>query len=289
MLQFIMEKNVLLYLLAAACAVGVVSQMILKQIYDGLIKDTRNTGEQGGRFLQQLRQRFQYCTHLNEQVGDVQALVQKSLIEYRVWGTSLHGWNRIGIGALAVSLLCAFAGTMPLMQGGADLIIGNTYFWMGAGALALIILAYGIADIGYRNRSLEICLCDYLENSGAVNSSSVEDEIGESEYETVTARTPIVSVSEGRRAKRLAKAETAASRTHTQREKNDLSRAQREKKDLKEALARTKAGMEEAAASDVSGSGTTSGSVRGADLLRQMDQKEQERLVREVLNEFLSH
>ena len=29
-----MERNVLLYVLAAACAVGVISQMILKGIYD---------------------------------------------------------------------------------------------------------------------------------------------------------------------------------------------------------------------------------------------------------------
>ena len=71
MLQFIMERNVLLYVLAAACAVGVISQMILKGIYDQLIRDTKNTGEPSGRFLMQLRQRFLYCTHLNEKVGDV--------------------------------------------------------------------------------------------------------------------------------------------------------------------------------------------------------------------------
>ena len=39
MLQFIMERNVLLYVLAAACAVGVISQMILKGIYDQLIRE----------------------------------------------------------------------------------------------------------------------------------------------------------------------------------------------------------------------------------------------------------
>ena len=34
MLKFIMEQNLLLYVLGAACLVGVASQMILKQIYD---------------------------------------------------------------------------------------------------------------------------------------------------------------------------------------------------------------------------------------------------------------
>ena len=50
MLQFIMDQNVLLYVLAAACTVGVISQMILRHIYDKLIKDTRNTGEPEGKF-----------------------------------------------------------------------------------------------------------------------------------------------------------------------------------------------------------------------------------------------
>ena len=109
MLEFIMDRNVLLYVLAAACAVGVVSQLILKQVYAGLIRDTRNTGEPSGRFLVQLRQRFQYCTHLNEKVGDVQALIRRNLMEYRFWGMNLHQWKRIGLICLAVSVLCAFA------------------------------------------------------------------------------------------------------------------------------------------------------------------------------------
>ena len=41
MLEFIMEQNVLLYLLAAACVVGAASQLVLKQLYDRLIRDTK--------------------------------------------------------------------------------------------------------------------------------------------------------------------------------------------------------------------------------------------------------
>ncbi|MCD8014072.1 MAG: hypothetical protein LUG99_13035 [Lachnospiraceae bacterium] len=304
MLQFIMEKNVLLYVLAAACVVGVISQMILRRIYEGLLKDTRNNGEPEGRFLQQLRQRFQYCSHLNERVGDVQALIQKNLIEYRVFGLSLHGFARLGGGCLAVSLLCAFAGTMARVQGGATVVAGNVYFWLGAGAVLLMAAAYGIADTGYRSRALLICLTDYLENGGIV-SVSEEDELPEMEYETTAERTPIVSVAEGRRAKRQMKAETAvAASVRGQRNKTELSRIkkdgieslraqrdkgegrdslareQKDKNENQDNLARMKAGMRESAVSDAEQS--------GAELLRQMDPKDQERLVREVLNEFLS-
>ncbi|MCD7764687.1 MAG: hypothetical protein LUI14_16165 [Lachnospiraceae bacterium] len=307
MLQFIMEKNILIYALAAACVVGVVSRMVLRRIYDGLLKDTANSGEPEGRFLQQLRQRFQYCTHLNEQVGDVRALIQRSLMEYRVWGISLHGWQRFGNGCLTVSLLCAAVGTAVRVQNQAAVIAGNSYFWMGAGALVLSAFAWALADISYRSRSLEICLCDYLENSGAVRVYS-EEELPDLEYESVNAqtpiRTPIVSVEEGRRAKQRAKAETAAgsargqagksgkmalSRGRKEADAGGSARAQRDKNELKESLARMKAGMQESAAADADRpGGDRSGDDRGARLLREMDPKEQERLVREVLNEFLS-
>ncbi|MCD8337396.1 MAG: hypothetical protein LUD18_09010 [Lachnospiraceae bacterium] len=306
MLQFLMEKNVFLYALAAACVLGVTSQMILRRIYDGLLREARNTGTADGRFLQQLRQRFQYCTHLNERVGDVHALIQKSMLEYRVWGMSLHSWERIGGGCLTVSLLCALAGTMVRAQGGAAVVSGNAYFWLGAGAVVLTALAYGLADIGYRSRSLEICLSDFLENGGVSGSYGSEEELPEMEYgaesrgadslresgQAAAARTPIVSVSEGRRARRLAKAETAAGLDSSKRAKrsqrqargNETAKLQRESNDLKENLARAKTGMQEAAVSE----GDRPGSGQGAQMLRQMDEKEQERLIRAVLNEFLS-
>lgn len=264
MLQFIMDRNLLLYLLAAACVVGVASQMILRQIYEGLIRDTKNTGEPEGRFLQQLRQRFQYCSHLNEKVGNVHALVQKNLMEYRFWGMSLHRWRRIGGECLVVSLLCAWGGTMAIMQGGGAIVTGNTYFWLGVLAAALTAAAYGISDTGYQRTCLEIRLTDYLENSGAVRDYSETEE-----FEPESS-TPIVSVESGRRAKKRAKAETAAAQTRAQREKNDL----------KENLARVKAGMQETAAAR--------DHERNLELLRQMDPQEQERILKQVLKEVLS-
>lgn len=264
MLQFIMERNVLLYVLAAACIVGVASQMILKQIYDRLIRDTKNTGEPDGRFLQQLRQRFQYCSHLNEKVGDVQALIQKGLMEYRFWGMSLHRWKRIGAGCLAVSLLCAFGGTMYLVQNGGAVVNGNLYFWMGALAAALTAAAYGVSDTGYRQECLTVRLTDYLENSGAVRDYS------ETAEELQPSVTPIVPVEAGRKAKKRAQKESVAA----------AARAQKEKSDLKENLSRIKAGMQETAAER--------DRERNAELLRQMDPKEQERILREVLQEILT-
>ena len=270
MLEFIMEQNLLLYVLTAACVIGVASQLVLKQLYDRLIRDTKNTGEPEGKFQQQLRQRFQYCVHLNEKVGDVHALIRKSIMEYRFWGMNLHQWKRFGAGCLAVSLLCALGGTMALLQSGGSLVAGNTYFWMGALALALMAGVYGITEPGYRQESLEVRLADYLLNSGAARD--LREDAGEDEFEEEYENTaPIVSVADGRKSRRKARSEVAAS---------SESKAAKEKRELKENLARVKASMKETAAEREK--------ERGADLLRQMDPGEQERILREVLKEFLS-
>ncbi len=273
MLPFIMDRNLLLYVLAAACAVGVASQIMLKQIYERLIRDTKHTGEPEGRFLQQLRQRFQYCTHLNEKVGDVPSLIRRSMMEYRFWGMGLHQWNRIGMLCLVISLGCAFAGTAFLVQKGSAVVNGNAYFWMGLLCCALTAAAYGIADTAYKKQSLEVRLCDYLENSGAVREfkeDDLEDAAFAPSFAAAGEGASILSVSAGRKAKRRAKAETAAA----------ISRAQKEKMELKENLARVKAGMQETAADRER--------EKNAQVLRQMDPKEQERILREVLKEYLS-
>lgn len=275
MLQFVMERNVLLYVLAAACAVGIISQMILKGLYDRLIRDTKNTGEPSGRFLVQLRQRFLYCTHLNEKIGDVPALIKKSLMEYRFWGMGLHQWKRFGLAAFSLAFLAAAGGCAILVQNGAALIQDNRYFWLGALVLILSAAVSGISDTRYRETVLTVGLTDYLENSGAVKdySDTAEEEPEAEAIYGNTVATPIVSVTEGRRAKRrAARAESAAAET----------KAQREKRELKEHLARARAGIAETAAA-----GEKEKDSR-TELLRSMDPKEQERILKEVLREFLS-
>lgn len=276
MLRFIMERNLLLYVLAAACTAGVVSQIILKLLYARLMRDTKNTGEPAGGFLQQLRQRFQYCTHLNSRVGNVRALVQRSVMEYRFWKLTLHQWRRIGVQCLVVSLLCSFAGTASVMRAGGNILAGNVYLWMGALSIVLTAAAYGIADTGYAEECLEIRLMDYLENSGAINGYAAEDGAFKTEGRTgkgsgLVTSPAIVPVARGRKSKRKARAEIA-----------EQARMQKEKRELKESLAKVKAGEQEAAAE------RETDKERGAELLRQMDAKEQERIVREVLKEFLS-
>ena len=274
MLQFFTQQNMLFYTMAVICAWGVISQAVLRVLYGSLIRDAARQGVPKGKFLRQLRQRYQSLCRMRQDSLNTPVFIRRNLMEYRFWGMNLHQWKRIGLICLAVSVLCAFAGTMSLWHDGSELIRGNTYFWMGILAAVLTAAAYGISDTSYQREALEISLTDYLQNSGAVKDYS---EAGmESAYEEAAkAAAPIVSVAEGRRAKRRARAETAAAAAQE-------TRAQREKRELKENLSRIKTGMQEAAAEhDRERDGR-------AELLRQMDPKDQERILKEVLKEFLN-
>ena len=137
----------------------------------------------------------------------------------------LHQWKRFGLAAFCLALSAAVCGCAILVQNGADLIQDNRYFWLGALVLLLLTAVAGISDTGYREMLLTVGLTDYLENSGAVkdySDAAEEEPEPEAVYGNNVTATPIVSVSEGRRAKRrAARAESAAAETKAQQEKRE--------------------------------------------------------------------
>ncbi len=283
MLQFILEQNILLYALTLSCVLGVASQLILNRLYDRLLKDTQNTGEPKGKFMKQLRLRFQNCTHLNERVNDVDAFVERSMMEYECMGLNLHQWRRFGMGALAVCVAVAAAGIGTLIRDGGDFYSWQQYLWAGVGAVLLTGIVYALTDTGYKRRYLKVRLKDYLVNSGVLKDyrvSSLDELTAEQgRAELAASFPPAKTTRKERRARvRQAKREAAAAVMAAPAE----TKAQKEKRELKENLMKIKSGMAESAA------GREDTKERNADVLRQMDPGEQERILREVLKEFLT-
>lgn len=278
MLQFIMEQNLLLYVCGVACALGVISQFLLKHLYERLISETQNTGEPKGKFLRQIRQRFKNCRHLNEKVNDITAFADRSIMDYEFLKMNLHQWQRIGTEVLALCLLCCGMGTWLLYRNGATISLQTSYVRAAIISTLLICIAYGMNDNRYRHRSLKIRLMDYLQNSGVIKeysevdfSESELDGMREAAAETASASAPGTTVSIGRKLRRSAKG-------------NSETRAQKEKRELKENLSREKSGIQEIAASQEG----VSEKEKNRNLLRQMDTKEKEQILRDVLMEILN-
>lgn len=272
MLQFIMEQNLLLYVCAVACALGVVSQFLLRHLYLRLISETQNTADARGKFLRQFTQRFKNCIHLNEKVNDITSFTERNIMDYQFLKMNLHQWHRMGMEALVICLLCCGAGLWLLYRNGADISLQTSYSQAAIWTALLIGLAYGMTDNRYHRQSLKVRLVDYLQNSGAVRDySEVEfpERMPEGVKEAAAGSEQASAPGAGRKRLRMDSAET---------------RAQKDKRELKEAILRTKAGAQETAATQEKGSEKD----RSRELLRQMDPKEKEQILRDVLLEILT-
>lgn len=274
MLQFIMDQNLLLYLCGAACIWGVVSQFVLRRLYEGLIRETQGAAETQGKFLRQLRQRFQNCIHLNEKVNDISSFTDRNMMDYQFLRMNLHQWERLGREALTVCLLCCGAGLWLLYRSGAAISLETGYSRAAIFSTLLIGLAYGLTDNRYRHQSLKVRLMDYLENSGEIKEYpeihfSDEEYRKEGDAEAAATDTEAEMISFERKRK------TASS---------EGSRAQRDKRDLKAAVRAKDGAAETAAAQDEKAAEQD----KRKSILQQMDPKEKEQILREVLLEFLT-
>ena len=201
-------------------------------------------------------------------------------MDYEFWNMNLHQWHRMGAEALAICLLCCGGGLWLLYRNGGALSLQTSYSRAAIFSSLLILLAYGITDNRYQRHSLRVRLMDYLQNTGAVKDYSEVEfcadtsramTMKEAAAETAAAETAAASVGLSRKLRRSAG------------EGSSETKAQRDKRQLKENLMRSKPGVQETAAAQE----TLSEKEKNRKLLQQMDPKEKEQILREVLMEFL--
>jgi len=98
MLQFLSQQTILFYTMALICAWGVISQVVLRSMYGNLLRDVRRQGMAKGKFMKQLRQRYQNVCRMKQNTVNAfntEAFIRKNLLEYRLFGGSLHTWKRM--------------------------------------------------------------------------------------------------------------------------------------------------------------------------------------------------
>jgi len=288
MLQ-IMQQNFLLYGIAALGLLGAISQVILRGIYGRLVRDMERPALAKGKYMKQLRQRYNTCRRLHSGVDSIYYFIQKSMMEYKCLGMNLHTWRRMGVALLMLSLaLCAggwyLAGSLGLAES-----VQQSYLWAAAASVLLIAGAYGVTDTEYRRKYLETGLKSLF--SGA--SMPEMQEIDLSEREPADIRVKEMKEPQEARAEKEdkpakdAKAKRLFSDAKGKRGKIIETKAQKEKRELKENLSKLKEGLAESAAA-VAEKTPEQTKQRNAEILRQMDSTEQERIIREMLKEFLA-
>lgn len=293
MLQFFSRQTILFYAMTVICVWGAVSQIVLRVMYGTLLRDVRRQGMPKGKFMKQLRQRYQSICRMKQNAVNpfnTGAFIRKNLLEYRFLGNSLHGWKRMaGIAAV----LCGASGVMgwyisqPQAAGG----MRQTYLMGTLVTEGLLLAVYGLLDTGFARQSLEILLQDDLDNALTLRASGsayqpsapmakTQAAFGNKE-DAVTQSTASEAAASIERSS-TGKMVSMPGRKKKSGKNGKEIQSQKESQDLKENLGMIHEGIKEtAAAVDMPKEQSTR-------ILRQMDSDEQERVIREVLKELLS-
>lgn len=261
-MRTIIEQNMLLYAMAATGMLGILSQILLNRCYRLLIREASDIQAEKKEFMKKLKQKYRTDRKRSGENMNVQVFLQRNLMDYRYKRLSLHQWRRTGAGLFLLSLAAGAAGILYCNRAGIAQIHIQNIVRMAAGVTAATAAVSLWLDIRYKASYLQTQLEDYFYHSGA-GTEYREVELAEPEKEK--RKTPsIIGI---HRKKEAEPAET---------------RAQKEKRELQENLARMNVGARESAAD------TERTKERNREILRQMDSSEQERIIRDVLAEFLA-
>lgn len=264
MMRTIIEQNVLLYVMAAVGMLGILSQVLLNRCYRLLIREASDVQMEKKEFMKKLKLRFQTDRKRSGDRMNMTVFLQKNLMDYRYRKLSLHQWKRLGAGLFLVSIALGAGGVIYSLQTGIEQVHIRHIYEMTAVITAVSAAAALWLDEPYKRSCLLTVLEDYFCHSGAAvdyQEVSLETAATEKTWKKAPSIVGIRKKSDG--------------------EKAD-TRAQKEKRELQENLARINAGAREAAAE------LEQSRERKREILRQMDPKEQERIIREVLAEFLA-
>lgn len=255
MIRTIIESNVFLYATAAVGMLGILFQIMVSRKYGQLIRETSGGRGEKRNFMKQLRFKYQTNRKRNGDNTNISVFVRRSIMDYKFMRLSIHQWRRMAGGLYLAAVTAAVVAGYYGTQLRPAAVHTDNLFWMAAAITAVSLVVWMWTDIPYKASYLQTALEDFLYHAGM---AADYEEAGETAPEAETITAPAVI---GMRKKKPVRE----------------TRAQRDKRELKESLSRETAAELEGDRKE-----------RNRELLRQMDEKEQERIIRDVLAEFLA-
>lgn len=160
-----MNRGYVVYVILGVAFAGFLSRFIAGAVYDSLMKDTENFAKAKGKFVKQVKLKYENSYKLNLSIHNNDAFVDKLMANYKLCGISLHGFRKASgtLGLFCVILL----GFQAAIGGVAGLSMAEQLWNALHGMIALILLLFScrIIDLNYKHQVVRTNLLDYLENS----------------------------------------------------------------------------------------------------------------------------
>lgn len=259
MIQTIVESNMLLYLAVGMGILGILVQLTVSRRYGRLIREAADMQTDRKDFMKQLRYRYRMNQKRSGDQVNLPVFVRRYVWDYKFRRLRLHQWKRLAVGLFLASLAVIACGIGYCLRRELPVAYFQNLLWT---ALAVGIgsgIAWLWVDFPYKEDYLLTELEDYLCCYGA-GADVPEPEAEVAAAKEVKRIPALIGLK-----KKNPPAETKAAR---------------EKRELKANLAKLKESGREGV--------TVQERERNREILQQMDSQEQERIIRDVLAEFLA-
>ncbi len=164
MVQNLFSQNILIYIYAGLCGLGLFVRFILELIHIRLISETDNLSATKNKTLKHMKMKFETCYKLKIGVNNVDTFVDKNILRYRFCGILLSTWENFSGQVLLLSFLIVPVSTVfgVIFDCGQDEIINAGAVGILTGSI--LILVDRIVNLSTKKRVIRLNLMDYLEN-----------------------------------------------------------------------------------------------------------------------------
>ncbi|HWT73707.1 MAG TPA: hypothetical protein VN258_03165 [Mobilitalea sp.] len=164
MVQYLYDKNIIIYTFAALGGLGLLLRVIVDLVYKHLVYESDRLGETKNKTLQHMKMKFSTCYKLKIGVNNVDTFVDKYVLKYRFCGVLLSTWDNICglilfLNLLIVPIITVFAVAFDCGQD--QILISGAVGIMSSAVLILVDKSFNITG---KKKMLRLNLLDYLEN-----------------------------------------------------------------------------------------------------------------------------
>jgi hypothetical protein len=164
MVKFLFEQNIIMYVFAGLCGLGLLVRLIVNLVFKTLVKASENPAETKNKLLKLMKMRFEACYKAKIGVNNVDTFVDKNVLRYRFCGVLLSTWDNFSGQILFLNLLIVPISAVfgVVFKCGQDLVLLTGA--VGILTSAVLIIVDKSINLPAKKRMLHVNLLDYLEN-----------------------------------------------------------------------------------------------------------------------------
>lgn len=167
MLETIVARQVVFYIVGAIAAIGIIAKLVAGISLKRLVRASSNMSKSNHALMRLVRAKFEHACMVSDKVQNVRAFVEKYVFEYRVIGLRLHSWRQLEKATIWIyGIVCAVGAGLEYSVNG----VGDTlyqYAIVGAAGIVVLFLLHITTDERYQIEAAKMYMVDFLENTYA--------------------------------------------------------------------------------------------------------------------------